>query len=371
MRLRMGRRLLCFVSFLLFAGSINAQEKKELSIDGKSVIEWIAQLKSADKRDVAIAARTIVLKIGAPAVRPLVAALEASNDDKFRRNGFEVIERLRSRAGDAVPYLTKLLKSKNMDERAEAAYLLGGIGPAAKSATSDLLEGLKEKHVLLRQACAVSLGTVGADPKVVVGPITNALKDENGRVRQSAAEGLYFIGPPAKAAMPALREALKDSDFGVRRAAQTALKRIDPNTPVDDIAPFNQPPPKQASIAPPKFCKFVGYDKAKNVVTLHELRNEEVPIFEGEKIVKENGKEKKVPNVRFETRTVEALRQFPADELKFFDAEGKPLEKQAALDRMAQVGMVLLSADGEIVNRIYLSVLNRETVTIVPPLRHK
>lgn len=368
MSLRFGSCVVSIGLCLLLSTAISAQEKKDPSIDGKSVGEWIAQLKSKDGKDLQAAKRALV-KLGAPGVPALVEALEASKDHAFRLQAFEVIERLRSRAHDAVPALIKIMKSNETDDRVHAAYLLGGIGPAAKAAAPDMLEGLKSKDASWRRACAVSLGEIGADPDKVVGPIANALKDEDARVRQSAADGLYHIGPPAKPAIPALLIVLKDDDFAVRRAAQTALRRIDPKRPVDEIAPLNQPPAKRASIAPPKFAKFVGYDKAKDVVNLIEIRQVEVPRFFGEKIVKENGKEKKVPDIRYDSVTEEVLRPLPANELKFFDGEGKPLEKQAALDRMAQSGMALLSADGEMVNGIYMPLLNRSNVVVIQNTR--
>lgn len=77
--------------------------------------------------------------------------------------------------------------------RNQAAYAIGGMGPAAKSAVPALIEALKDPEATVRF------------------PVCIALKE---------------IGPDAIAAVPALREALDDRNDDVAAMARKALIKI-------------------------------------------------------------------------------------------------------------------------------------------------
>jgi HEAT repeats len=68
-------------------------------------------------------------------------------------------------AADAsdLPRLIVGLKARSPEARARAAAALGGLGPAAKPAVTDLIAALKDRDPGVRQAAAFALGRIGPD----------------------------------------------------------------------------------------------------------------------------------------------------------------------------------------------------------------
>lgn len=150
-----------------------------------------------------IAGRALV-KIGAPAMKALLAAL------KTNENTDEVIEALAGFGSTAVePVIAMLQKPK---VRAKAIRLLIHLGDVRAIQPLILDASLDAADALVR---------FGAP---AVNPLITALKHDNPSVRRMAAYALGEIGD-ARAAEP-LKAILKDSDEDVRRAVFEAHRKI-------------------------------------------------------------------------------------------------------------------------------------------------
>jgi HEAT repeat protein len=256
--------------------------------EGKPVVEWVEQLKSAEarKRDEAISE---LGNMGPRAKAAVIALIEALRDmPKNRDAAARALGCIGSEAKAAVTPLTEILKDEVFFRRYWASWALGEIlgetGPEdAKAAVPALLEALKseddgfvrrgiasalrrvgseaapvvaetlkEKNdsarlaegkplsewvELLksadrsqRQAAAGTIRKIGPLAKAAVLPLIEALKDPQGRF--SVAIALGSIGPEAQAAVKPLAEHLKDDYYPVRYYAAFALGEIGPQAQV-------------------------------------------------------------------------------------------------------------------------------------------
>jgi HEAT repeat protein len=73
-------------------------------------------------------------------------------------------------AREAVPELSRALKSDDAMLRAEAATALGHMGPAARPAVPALKELLTDKHPPVRDAAENALKAINAEPQKAPGP---------------------------------------------------------------------------------------------------------------------------------------------------------------------------------------------------------
>lgn len=184
-----------------------------------------------------------VVKVGPPAVEPLVVALRTGTQ-RMRRMAAEALGRI----GDAraIGALEDLLNDSDRDVRLSAAWslekyawdkldesllarvqimlekwsMLAGAGPAA---ITPLVEIVRTADPEARQHAIETIATIGGPESVraLVGMVKN--RDEF--VRRSAIKALGAIAD-AKAA-PALIRALKDEDYQVRLAAADVLRRLE------------------------------------------------------------------------------------------------------------------------------------------------
>jgi len=125
-----------------------------------------------------------LVKIGKPAVQPLIAAL----------------------------------KDENLYVRLNAAKALGNI--TDPRAVEPLIAALKDENRWVRKNVAEALVKIG---EPAIKPLIAALKDENSDVRWMATKALVKIGKPA---VQPLIAALKDENLYVRRNAAYALWKI-------------------------------------------------------------------------------------------------------------------------------------------------
>ena len=229
--------------------------------DPRAVEPLIAALKDAGW-SVRPAAAEALVKIGAPAMEPLIAALK---DKDVRASATEALVKI---GAPAVEPLIAALKGENKDVRQAAAAMLGRLGwqpgrdetagwywmvkgdwdncvALGSPAVKPLIAALKDKDV--RKAAAEALGRLGWEPAqdemagwywmakrdwdkcvalgaLAVEPLIAALKDENSDVRQAAAKALGKIGDPR--AVEPLIDALQDKEWFVRRTAAEALISI-------------------------------------------------------------------------------------------------------------------------------------------------
>jgi serine/threonine-protein kinase len=89
-----------------------------------------------------------------------------------------------------VAVLVEALRSEDRHDRARAARVLGGIGPAAEEAIPVLLEALRDREATVRYDAAKALERMGAAAEAA---LARALHDEDQVVRRIAAEALARI----------------------------------------------------------------------------------------------------------------------------------------------------------------------------------
>lgn len=157
----------------------------------------------------------------------LPVLIQALGDANVRQGASAALVKL----GDAaVPALRKSLASKEPDVRVWSAFTLGEIGPAAKSASGELVKALADSDQSLRSAAAQALGKIGTADAVPA--LAKALCDEHEPVRLHAVVALGQIGPASHPATKQLIAVL--SDHSLRPAARGALIDIGPST-VDSL----------------------------------------------------------------------------------------------------------------------------------------
>ena len=162
------------------------------------------------------AAEGTLVRIGTIAVEPLIAALKDSNS-VVRGVVAKVLGKIRD--ARAVVPLIAALEDGNGDVRLAISRALGGIADARS--VKPLIAALKDSEHTVRWAAAESLFNIGTP---AVESLNAALKDRDRHARVAAASTLEKIGN-ARAVMP-LIAALKDEDRGVRLAAAAALNKV-------------------------------------------------------------------------------------------------------------------------------------------------
>jgi HEAT repeat protein len=181
-------------------------------IDDTQVIEPLVGALG-DRDDVRQAAVEALERIGAPAVEPLIGALE---------NGFsparEAAAQVLGKIGDtrAAQPLVGALKDRNHPVRKAAAEALGKMGDSR--ATEPLVAVLKDSNPAVRRAAAETLISIGIP---AIEPLIKALG--NKYIGRDVAGVLVKIG---SAAVEPLIEALQDEDREVRKRAILALGRM-------------------------------------------------------------------------------------------------------------------------------------------------
>jgi hypothetical protein len=125
------------------------------------------------------------------------------------------------REPDAIECLFEKLHRGNSAERRAAIQALAPLGPEAAPAVPDLLRLLGSRDVSLREDAAVGLARVG---RPAVAALVEALGREDADMRRAILVILATIGPDAVEAEAAVRDLLADDWLG-RWAAET-LDRI-------------------------------------------------------------------------------------------------------------------------------------------------
>jgi len=114
---------------------------------------------------------------------------------------------------------------------AAAERVLGGDAPAGLSGVPLLVRNLRDPNRDIRADAAAMLGRLGPYAKAAVPHLIEALDDRSGRpsVRWCSAIALRRIGPPAAAALSRLRAIARDggTKANVRRQADEAIDLID------------------------------------------------------------------------------------------------------------------------------------------------
>jgi len=178
--------------------------------DDRAVASLIVALKDKD-RYVRVAAVEALGNLGKPAIESLIASLTDENS-RIRKGAAEVLNELDWEAknesekilyliakqewnkcvklgGPAVKPLIAALKDKDRDVRKKAAEALGKLGDGR--AVESLIAALKDKNGHIRAAAAEALGRIGGNSAVK--PLIAALKDKYSYVRAGAAKALENI----------------------------------------------------------------------------------------------------------------------------------------------------------------------------------
>lgn len=172
------------------------------------------------------------------------------------------IPRVQTPANDAVPPLTKLLRTQHVvpatralseykgeakaaltalliilqdknrptEDRWNAARTIGKLGPAAIESLPVLIELTSDKEATIREHCAEAIGDVGPTATAGIPALIDCLDDPATRVRRDSVRSLGYIGEASKPAVPQIIGLLADKEELVRHAAKDALKVIAPET---------------------------------------------------------------------------------------------------------------------------------------------
>ena len=167
------------------------------------------------------------MKIGQPAVEPLIACLKDENTD-VRRMAVQALGQLGDKR--AVGPLVACLRDKEGFVRGEAASVLGKLGD--QQAAEPLIDCLRDERANVRSTAADALGKL-ADKRAVKA-LAVCLKDEEATVRRAAAGALGKLAD--KRAVESLVACLKDEEAAVRSAAAAALGNVADKAAVPHLA---------------------------------------------------------------------------------------------------------------------------------------
>jgi HEAT repeat protein len=123
-----------------------------------------------------------------------------------------------------VEELACLLKSRNVEERREAATTLAFMEQGSEKALLPLVAALKDVDPVVRRYAASAPGRIGPPAKPAVPALANLLGDKSVEVRRSSAGALVRLKSHAKAAAPVLLQSLQEEDPFVRiRSARVLI----------------------------------------------------------------------------------------------------------------------------------------------------
>jgi HEAT repeat protein len=201
-------------------------EDKELRREATETL--IARLKEKDAFVRVAAARALAALPPAPEITAPIwdKALENADENTLR----QALDAFAALGAPAVPRLIEALKFEKF--RVDVIYVLGRIGPAAASATSELARLTEDKNSRVAHEAIIALGNIGAGAKAAVPALTRALGQAQDRDMNFAAIAFALgkIGPGAASAESVLLRQLASKDNNVRLLSAWALAQIDPAT---------------------------------------------------------------------------------------------------------------------------------------------
>jgi uncharacterized protein (TIGR03067 family) len=191
-----------------------------------AVPELIASLRAGQG---GLLAALALGRVGKPAVKPLVALLQKA-PGVDRTLPLCSLSWIGPSAGEAAPAVRKLLKSKDPNLVAWAAYALARISPANRPAAIAALKQIIDQRPGRSEFAPLLLVWLRPEaPGPLVPALVRELRTEScmfGEIdRVTGAYGLAELGPAAGPAVPALREALADREPLVRALAAYALAK--------------------------------------------------------------------------------------------------------------------------------------------------
>jgi HEAT repeat protein len=223
--------------------------------DHSGSLARVALLLDHAEEPVRLLAALVLLRIGEPAIGPLIAALAPEQPVVVRTVAALGLASIGAPASAAVRELCRCLTSPEESLRGAASVALGKIGPAAATAlqvmlrfpNADAVAGAVSALALigppgaaaipdldalalrspvpLKLSCAAALVRTSGDPKRGLPMLQRALADPDPAVRKLAVERIGELQDAAASAAPDLLRALADPVPGVRSAAALAVAR--------------------------------------------------------------------------------------------------------------------------------------------------
>jgi HEAT repeat protein len=175
---------------------------------------WAGPATSASalrvREDLPVAVHTILVRIGAAAVEPLMGVLQtAERNSRAAFYAALALERMGPAARPAIPALVRCI---------EAA-----VGNAPVDAPASAVQDV------VRQPIRALAALVGPEDDKAVPSLASALRWVERDLCHAVLDGLARMGPSARAAVPALQELIASGRFpDLSSAAVTALARINP-----------------------------------------------------------------------------------------------------------------------------------------------
>lgn len=201
-------------------GSLKVKLMPAVSLGNIKSAGEIKQLIVAlkDKKTGENAADALV-KIGRPAVKPLITAMKNENGE-VRKNAARALGEIKDRR--AVKTLIAALDDEDKDFREIVVQALGRIEDSRVVEPLISVLNNQDEDESVRWEAAASLGKIKSSRSVE--PLIHALKDKSRDIRGVAAAALGEISDDR--AIEPLIEALKDRDKSIRRNIALALRKI-------------------------------------------------------------------------------------------------------------------------------------------------
>jgi len=202
---------------------VAAETLVRLGPDGVAVLGEVLEDEDVIARRAIVTALSQLGPQAAGAAGILVEAL-GDRDREVRDWSLRALARVGS---EAIPALVGGLRHESASVRSGCAFVLGRLGPTARSSISALESTLADEDPLVRSTAAGALCQIKPRGSEGVATLIDLLQHPEEEIRAKAAFRLGQYGPRAKAATAPLIAALDDSDRAAAAAA-AALGKIQP-----------------------------------------------------------------------------------------------------------------------------------------------
>jgi HEAT repeat protein len=125
------------------------------------------------------------------------------------------------------PLIEKLRDTSQWQVWYEDAMMVGQFGSRAESAVPILLDALQHSNNIIQAHALIALGMIARQPEKCVPAIVSFLTSPNVSDRQKAIGALLSFGTNALPAKNQIQAALNDADPWVRRQAEIAVKKLE------------------------------------------------------------------------------------------------------------------------------------------------
>lgn len=188
--------------------------------------QLVERIKDKDANVRAAAGRALAALPGAVGIVGPVLEKSLENADSLTIQ--HALDALAAFGAKAVPGLTNALKHKQV--RAQAANVLGQIGPAASPATSALAQLVDDKDVRVANEAALALAKIGPAASAAVPALAKAVGRPENPASHASAYALGRIGRKAAAAEQELLKAVAGKDQLLALLSAWALTQIQPGS---------------------------------------------------------------------------------------------------------------------------------------------